>query len=68
MFVVQFQKRSGEGVKTKARTDKCPKTSDVVTHWNSTFLVFQCLLEQRWVVYGVCMMNVARKGNIDTYT
>ena len=26
---------------------------DVVTHWNSTFLMFQRLLEQRWVVYAV---------------
>ena len=26
---------------------------DVVTRWNSTFLMFQRLLEQRWVVYAV---------------
>ena len=26
---------------------------DVVTRWNSTFLMFQQLLEQRWVVYAV---------------
>ena len=26
---------------------------DVVTHWNSTFLLFQRLLKQRWVIYAV---------------
>ena len=26
---------------------------DVVTHWNSTFLMFQRLLQQRWVIYAV---------------
>ena len=28
---------------------------DVVTRWNSTFLMFQRLLEQRWVVYAVLL-------------
>ena len=26
---------------------------DVVTHWNSTFLMFQRLLKQRWVIYAI---------------
>jgi len=26
---------------------------DVFTHWDSTFLMFQRLLEQRWVIYAV---------------
>ena len=26
---------------------------DVVTRWNSTFLMFQRLLEQRWAIYAV---------------
>jgi len=30
-----------------------PKIQDVFTLWNSTFLMCQCLLEQRWAIYAV---------------
>ena len=44
------------GLRQKQEQMNVPKhhlIQDVVTHWNSTFLVFQRLLEQRWVVYAV---------------
>ena len=41
---------------------------DVVTRWNSTFLMFQRLVEQGLGFMLFCMMNVAHKANINICT